>query len=158
MLFPVGTIFFWSIVFLSLLLQNVLLLGLSGLILFLEAVSKALKVRKKNIPIKELTIIGAVARSHVAFLYNLCNFSSRYYLVLSFALFPWQPFVGAIIWVMHAVVGGVEFVNRRPKLNPLSFFWYFTLEQLSYQAGVWWACCKTLNFNPINPRLTAEMK
>jgi hypothetical protein len=59
---------------------------------------------------------------------------------------------------MHLVVGLMEYLNQRPGINPALFLWYFTLEQLSYQSGVWWARFKTINFNPINPRVASAIK
>jgi len=38
-------------------------------------------------------------------------------------------------------------------LNFLSFQFFFLLEQLSYQSGVWWGCLKNLHFNPVAPKL-----
>jgi hypothetical protein len=42
---------------------------------------------------------------------------------------------------------------KKPRLNPLSFLLFFTLEQVSYQSGVWWECIHRVNFNPVLPRI-----
>jgi hypothetical protein len=54
---------------------------------------------------------------------------------------------------MHLVAGLVEYNVKQPRLNPLWFLFYFTLEQASYQTGVWWACIRRVNFKPVLPRV-----
>jgi mycofactocin glycosyltransferase len=54
---------------------------------------------------------------------------------------------------MHLVAGTVEFFTKRPALNLLSYWFFFSLEQLSYQSGVWWGCLRRLSFNPVNPHI-----
>lgn len=158
MLFPLGAAVFWALVFLCLLVQTPFPLALAGGGLILEVLSRHARVRRHGIPIKRFTVLFAVMRSYAAFSYHLCAFISRYYLLLSFVLLPWIPVLSAIPWGMHAVVWLVEYFNKRPSLHPLAFLWYFTLEQLSYQSGVWWACLKTFNFNPVNPRLATAVR
>jgi len=59
----------------------------------------------------------------------------------------------AILFGMHLTAGSVEYMVKKPRLNPLSFLLFFTLEQVSYQSGVWWECIHRVNFNPVLPRI-----
>jgi hypothetical protein len=66
---------------------------------------------------------------------------------------PLSPLTAAIMSAMHLIAGLVEYNVKKPRLNPLAFLSFFTLEQVSYQSGVWWACIRQLNFNPVLPRV-----
>jgi hypothetical protein len=59
--------------------------------------------------------------------------------------------------VMHMAAAMVEYGVKKPRLDPLSFLFYFTLEQASYQAGVWWGCVKFRRFQPLFPRIVHAM-
>jgi len=158
MLFPWGVVIFWALAFSAFALESLVCAGAGGCVLLWGVRSGLLKGRGLRAPVKKRALLWAVLRSHAAFVYHLCSFISRYYLLASLFLLYWAPMGCAVIWGAHILVGGVEFINRRPRLDPFSFFWFFTLEQLAYQSGVWWTCFRTLNFNPVNPRLAPEMR
>jgi hypothetical protein len=54
-------------------------------------------------------------------------------------------------------VGITEYVIKKPRMNLLSFFFYFSLEQLFYQLGVWWGCRRYRSFQAVNPQLGLKM-
>ena len=93
----------------------------------------------------------AVLRGYLACAFHLCAFFSRYYLVWAVALCPIAPRLSAGIVLLHLVAGAGEWVLRRPRLSPIGFLACFTLEQLSYQCGVWYESFRRRSFNPVNP-------
>jgi hypothetical protein len=95
----------------------------------------------------------AVIRSYFAFFYHCCAFVSRYYLFWAIVVMPLFPLATIIITGMHLLAGLVEYFIKKPRLNPVFFLFYFSLEQLSYQLGVWWGCLKNLSFSSVNPRV-----
>jgi len=58
-----------------------------------------------------------------------------------------------MILLMHVLAGIVEYTIKKPHLNIPQFLFYFTLDQISYQLGVWWGCFKKFFFKPINPQI-----
>ena len=64
-----------------------------------------------------------------------------------------SPMTAAVMIGMHLAAGIVEYTVKKPRLNPISFLLFFTLEQASYQSGVWWECIQRVNFNPLLPRI-----
>jgi len=59
---------------------------------------------------------------------------------------------------MHFLTGLMEFFIKKPRLNIPLFLFYFSLEQLSYQLGVWWGCFKRNFFGPVNPQIVMKMR
>jgi hypothetical protein len=78
---------------------------------------------------------------------------SRYYLFCAPLLFTVTPLGSAMVLGTHVVTGMGEYFTKRPRLNLALFLLYFTLDQLSYQLGVWWGCIKGIFFGPVNPRI-----
>jgi hypothetical protein len=132
------------------------LLGLCAVTLLTDALFRFYKIRKKNLPLEFPTILLAAFRGYLVVFYHWCSFVSRYYLVFTPLLFIWAPVVGAIILGMHLLTGLGEYFIKKPRLNFPLFLLYFTLEQLAYQLGVWWACLRKLSFRPVNPQIVRK--
>ena len=153
MVFPPGASLFWSIAVLAILLKYAPLFVLCGITVFLDAQSKLSDIKQRGISIKFASLLQSVVRSYFAFFYHCCAFTSRYYLIWSIAIIPLFPLISTILLGMHFLTGLVEYFIRKPHLNPASYLFYFSLEQLSYQLGVWWGCLKNLSFSAVNPRV-----
>ena len=151
--FPIGGAAFWVIVALTLFSAFLPLLGLAALVLLVDSHLRSRRIKRKEIPFRIGTLLVAVPRSYFAFLYQFSAFVSRYYLLWCPVVFVVSPAVGAIVLSMHFLAGSVEFWMKRADLNLPVFLWYHSLEQLSYQAGVWWGCLRGLCFKPVNPRI-----
>lgn len=128
------------------------LLGVSAAALMYKIRRRILEAGHSGIPIGRMAIAGAVIRTALALFYHLCQFVSRYYLVACVLLWPLSPRLGAGALAMHVLAGIVQFHIRRPRLNLLSFLAFFSLDQISYQIGVWWGCCRRMFFEPLLPR------
>lgn len=110
------------------------------------------KIRGWNGPVSTFEIMLAVPRSYGAWLYHLCAFVSRYYLLLAPVLLPVAPTVSSAIVMMHGVTCLGQFIIKKPRLNFPFYFFYFSLEQISYQAGVWWGSLANGYFGSIFPK------
>jgi hypothetical protein len=130
---------------------------LSGLVVLTDSGAAWRKLRNRRIPVKGREVLLAVLRSYLAFLFHMCSFVSRYYLLPILPFSSLFPEVGMALMGAHLLNGMGEYMIKRPDLNPFSFFLLFTLEQLSYQAGVWWECTKRKFFAPVNPRLSIRL-
>ncbi len=144
---------FWLIVILSVLLKTTLPLYLSAGLLLTDGIKKYGKLKRRQIPVTLFQVYTAVIRSHLSFVYHCCSFISRYYLVVVPVVLLLSPQTAAVMVGMHLIAGIVEYSVKRPHLNPILFVLFFTLEQVSYQLGVWWECIQRINFRPVLPRI-----
>jgi len=156
--FPLAASFFWGFVVFFLTFVNIASLALGWLVMVIDSLFKWVEIHPSKIPISFFRMTMAIFRSYLAFFYHICAFISRYYLILSILIFPLLPLATAIILGMHFFAGIVEYFIKKPRLNPVSYLFYFSLEQLFYQLGVWWGCFKTFNFNPVNPKIVIKLK
>jgi hypothetical protein len=58
---------------------------------------------------------------------------------------------------MHLLTAAMEYLTQRPQLSVFRFVLYFTLDQMSYQAGVWWGCIRHLNFYAVIPKIGTRL-
>jgi mycofactocin system glycosyltransferase len=145
---------FWAGILLTVFFKTLWFLLFVGGIYLGDAVFRFNTIKQNDLGIK-LNMVGiSVVRSYASYFYHCCAFFSRYYLIWSIVLFPILPWPAAILAGMHLLTGIVEYGLKKPQLNPAQFLLYFTLEQLSYQLGVWWQCFKILSFKTVNPRIT----
>ena len=151
--FPLGAAAFWGIVALALLSAITPFLGLAGVVLLADSYLRSQRLKRKEIPFRRGTLIVAVLRNYLAFLCQISAFVSRYYLLWCPLIFAVSPVSGVIVLGMHLLTGTVDYSVRRADLHLPVFLWYHSLEQLSYQAGVWWGCLRRLRFNPVIPRV-----
>ena len=118
-----------------------------------DTLNRRKTICKKGIPLSAFSIMIAVLRSYLFFGYHLCAFVSRYYLIWAMVLVFLWPIASAVILLLHLVAGVVDYAVKKPRLDPFSFLFFFTLEQLSYQAGVWYGCVKQRDFGSVIPKL-----
>lgn len=154
MVFLPGASLFLCMAVLAIIFESVLLLFLCGITVMMDTLRKFASVTRSSIPIKFPALFLAVIRTYFAFFYHCCAFVSRYYLIWSIFVIPLSPLAFTIIMGMHFFTGVMEYFIKKPRLNLFAFLFYFSLEQFSYQSGVWWRCLKNLSFNAVNPRIT----
>ncbi|MFC1886685.1 mycofactocin biosynthesis glycosyltransferase MftF, partial [Thermodesulfobacteriota bacterium] len=138
MVFPAGESLFWYAMLLCVLLKSFLLLGLGGLVVSADVLNRFAGMNNKGVPIGLHQVVLAVLRSYATFFFSLSAFVSRYHLIWGFFCIPLLPFVSQVILSLHLLTGSVNYFIKKPSLNPVLYFYYFSLEQLSYQSGVWW--------------------
>jgi mycofactocin system glycosyltransferase len=158
LIFPGAEALFWCAIALSILLNSLPFLAFAGIVVLSEVMRKFVRTRQRKLPVALFYLFPAVLRGHFAFFYHCCAFFSRYYLIGSLLFFPFLPWVSALAIGMHVLTGLVEFFIKKPRLSIPSFLFYFSLEQLSYQLGVWWGCFKRNYFGPVNPQIVTKMR
>jgi mycofactocin system glycosyltransferase len=115
---------------------------LFGLDLFRK--SAALKKFKMVLPLRQIAY--STLRSYLSFGYFASFHLVRYYLIIIFGLGFWLHsiwFFGglAILWTSI-----VDYYIKRPNLTYPVFLFFYVLEHLSYQIGVFWGCLKLKYF------------
>jgi mycofactocin system glycosyltransferase len=151
--FAAGASLFWGAAVLALVLKFIPMLYLGGIIVFADTLIRWRRVRSRQLLIRFPTLLISVLRGYFAHLYHWCAFVSRYYLIWAIPALPLYSFAFATIFFMHLFAGIMEFAIKKPRLNLFLFLYYFSLEQLSYQLGVWWGCLRNFNFRAVNPRV-----
>jgi mycofactocin system glycosyltransferase len=149
---PLGGTLFWSLAALSILLKSPLGFAFCLMAGFAHSLERWKAMATLGVPLRYRLILRSCMRSYFALVYHCCAFVSRYYLILGL-LYPAVPLLGILIVGMHLVNGICDFFIKKPKMGLLRFLFYFTLEQLSYQIGVWWGCIRHRCFRPVNPQL-----
>ncbi|MFZ0451603.1 MAG: mycofactocin biosynthesis glycosyltransferase MftF [Desulfatiglandaceae bacterium] len=157
MFFPTGAWLFWGSLAFALVFRFFPLLGVGVFIILLDAMRKFLTVRRKRINIVYNALIISTLRTYFAFFYHSCAFVSRYYLIWALAFAPFLPRISVTVFGAHIFTGLGEYMMKKPHLNLVSFLCYFSLDQLSYQLGVWWGCFNNSFFNSVSPRITAKI-
>ena len=155
--FPPLTSLFWASIILSIISGYRLLLVICAGALMADVIKKLFKIRRKAIPIKVLSLLLSVQRSYLAFFLHIAAFVSRYYLFPALVILPIAPLVCTVTLMLHLVSGIVDYVIKKPHLNLVSFLFYFSLEQLSYQLGVWWGGANNICFRPLNPKIVNKI-
>jgi mycofactocin system glycosyltransferase len=148
---------FWALIFLSFVTGSLISFGLGWLWALANGGVKFIRLRKRRLPIGFMPLLFSVLRSYGAFLYHCCAFVSRYYAIWALFFLPYSPKVSGVIACAHLLTGTTEFFAKRPRLNPFSFLFFFSAEQISYQTGVWWGCLKRGFFAPVNPSLAFRL-
>ncbi len=103
---------------------------------------RSLTAGKFKIGIAFPRIACAALRSYLSFFYFAFFHLVRYYLILLIGLgFLWLPF-----WIFGGMailyVSIVDYLTKKPKLFYPVFFFFYVLEHLAYQLGVFWGCLK----------------
>jgi mycofactocin system glycosyltransferase len=155
--FPPLTSLFWLGLLLSMIPGFGSLVVVSAGAMVVDTLKKSFKTKRRKIPVKVSSLLISVLRSYLAFLLHIASFVSRYYLLPSLIILPIAPPMFTVILMLHLLAGTVDYVIKRPQLNLVSFLYYFSLEQLSYQLGVWWGCFKHICFRPIVPKIVKKI-
>lgn len=141
-----GLVFF-LLFLMGLVFHSFIFFVLALVLLFFEAYYKMRRMEKEfktKLPYK--AILWGSLRSHFLFSYYLTNHITRYYLIplmlLPFISIKMIPLVLAISFFPPLV----EFFQKKPLLNLPMFIFYFLMEQIFYQAGVFWGCIKQKSF------------
>jgi len=82
----------------------------------------------------------------------------RYYMTLLTVASIIFPRFGAALLVTLLGVGLMDFIVRKPKLFFLPFFFYYTMEQYAYGAGVFYGCLKLRRFSTYRMHLLKQME
>ncbi len=151
--FPIPDLLFWGFALLSIISGRPLILALSGATLLTDSLIKLVRIVRMGIGISYPRVLLVSLRSYLAFIYSLCTFVSRYYLIWAFLLFFVFPVLSAAVMGAHLLTGTGEYFMKKPGLNFPLFLFYFSLDQMSYQLGVWWGCIRRFFFRPVNPRI-----
>jgi mycofactocin system glycosyltransferase len=112
----------------------------------LDAWRRAAALKKLDLKISAGRAAGSAIRGELSFHYFAFFHLVRYYLVALLALgFLWHP-VWAFAGLALAVTSIVDFAVKKPRLPYPVFLFFYLLEHLFYQVGVFLGCLKAGSF------------
>lgn len=144
---------FWILVIMAFLLHSALWLLFAFGFFMADAVVKYVQIRRRNLPIGFHHILFTALKTELLFLNYCCSFVSRHYLLLGLLLLNFLPVPALVILLAHLTAGMSDYGAYMPQMGLISFFFYFSIEQITYQAGLWRGCFREKNFNPLWPRI-----
>ena len=155
--FPVSVYAILSLlaIVLAALLKNPYVLSAILLFLGIDIYSKSARLRRLQIGISFKLILYSVLRSYFSFYYFASFHLVRYYLILLIGI----GFIFHFVWILCAamllLVSVVDYVIKKPALSYPVFLYFYTLEHLAYQTGVFWGCLKHRYFGVYIPSFSS---
>jgi mycofactocin system glycosyltransferase len=117
-----------------------------------EASMKILRVNKMDLNIGLRTLLFSVARNHFSFFYFASFHLIRYYFVTLICLGFFFHSVWYLLFFMVLLSSLVDYNLRRPQLTFPVFFFYYAIDHLSYQLGVFAGCLRKKSFGSYVPK------
>jgi hypothetical protein len=140
-------------ILLSIFLKNPYLSGFILPFFGLELYQKYSILKRINVALPWPQLGYSVLRSYLSFGYFALFHLVRYYLIILFLLgflaYPVWFFGGAAL----LFTSGVDYWVKKPRLTYPAFLFFYTLEHLAYQTGVFWGCLKLRYFRSYLPVL-----
>ncbi len=131
---------------LAIMLMNPYPLIAVPLLFSLDLWQKTRILKKNKMTLSFNQTVYATLRSYVAFVYFAFFHLVRYYLILILAFgFLWAPLwlFGGLAIVYTSIV---DFSTKKPELFYPVFLFFYLLEHLAYQIGVFWGCLRQRYF------------
>jgi mycofactocin system glycosyltransferase len=131
---------------LSILLMNPYPLCLILLLFGIDLWRKSVTVKRFKMVLPFPQIVYATFRSNFSFFYFAFFHLMRYYLIIFVGLgFLWHPLwlFGGLALVYTSIV---DYYVKKPSLFYPVFLFFYLLEHLAYQVGVFWGCLKLKYF------------
>jgi mycofactocin system glycosyltransferase len=117
----------------------------------LDLLRKSLTLKRARIAFPFPRIVSSTLRSYLSFYYFLSFHLVRYYLILLLAL----GFLFHLVWVFTGLAlllaSIVDYRVKKPALSYPVFLFFYTLEHLAYQTGVFRGCLKHKYFRTYIP-------
>jgi mycofactocin system glycosyltransferase len=151
--FPISIFAVFSILALatSIFLQNPYIACSIVVFFGIDLCRKSVSLKRLNFSFPFTTVIYSVLRSYFSFYYFASFHLVRYYLILVFGL----GFLLHFLWILGGVAllltSIVDYRIKKPDLPYPVFLYFYTLEHLAYQAGVFWGCLKLKHFRAYMP-------
>lgn len=148
---PVAYSIFYVSICLGIILQYPIFFGLGLGIGLVDFYRKSLKIKRSGLQLKNFQVFFSVLRAHFSFSYHISSYLVRYYLIFLILLSFFYPKMWGFLLFLTIFSGSVDFSVKKPKIHYFSFLFFYTLDQLAYQTGVFWGCIVKKNFGSYLP-------
>jgi mycofactocin system glycosyltransferase len=121
-------------------------LAAAGVAFLGDWASRMRKVRRVGLPIASRKILFSLVRTYLSLFYFISFHLLRYYALLLLLIgIVFHPFLLLFLWAL-LFASIVDYLVKQPRLSFLSFLFYYTLEHLAYQVGVFVGCLRHRTF------------
>ena len=107
---------------------------------------KATKMRRTGLGLRSSKVFLSVLRTYFSFSFHTSSYLVRYYLIYLIPLSFIYSNLWAFLLFLLVFSAIVDFSIRRPAIHFSTFLFFYTLDQLAYQTGVFWGCLRNKNF------------
>ena len=122
--------------------------------LLTDGALKKFRTCRRGVPIPLWKVYFSVARTHFSFFYFVSFHGVRYYLVpLALLGLLYHP-LWLLVLLLIALSSTVDYATKRPRLAFVAFLFYYILEHLYYQTGVFVGCLKAGTFGSYKLRIS----
>ena len=148
---PAAYSMFYGSICLGIIMQYLILFGFGLGTLLVDFCRKSLKIKKSGLQLKGSQVFLSVLRAHFSFSYHTSSFLVRYYLIFLIPLSFFYPKMWGFLLFLLIFSALIDFSVKGPKIDFFSFLFFYTLDQLAYQTGVFCGCMEKKNFMPYVP-------
>jgi mycofactocin glycosyltransferase len=135
----------------AILLENPFPLGLVLLFLAADISQKSVSLKRRNFQFPLRSILFSSLRTHFSFYYYTSFHLIRYYLVLLLGLgFLFHPLFFFCIFAL-LLASTVDYATKKPRLVYPVYLFFYLMEHIAYQLGVFWGCLKHKFFGSYLP-------
>ncbi len=141
----------------AVLFTNSIFCMIAGACFVIESAVKIWRTVALHLGIRVRTILFSMVRTYFSFYYFVSFHLVRYYfLLLILGGFVFHP-IWYVCFSMLIVAASVDYVTRRPNLFVLPFLFYYALEHIFYQVGVFVGCLRARSFESYVPRFVRRI-
>jgi mycofactocin glycosyltransferase len=116
-----------------------------------ESYGKTMKIRRLNVTVSYGTVLFSVCRAHLSLHYFVTFHIVRYYfLVLAVIAFFVSPIILPLLFLV-GLSSAVDYTVKHPRLDYVRFLFFYVLEHIFYQIGVFIGCLRLKTFRSYIP-------
>jgi mycofactocin glycosyltransferase len=140
----------------GLLTEQILFVPIGCIVLLADTLFKRSSYKKQmDVALAFRTVFRATAEKHVHLLYHLSHHIVRYYLLVLVTLaILFKPLI-PVVTVLLLFPALVQFFKKNPRIGFPWFLFFFAVEQIFYQVGVFWGSLRQRSFRPYRLSLAA---
>ena len=156
--FPPLHSIFYGFICLAIIFQHSFLIFPALGALSLDFLRKRTKIKKTGLTLGGMKVFGSLLRSYFSFAYFTSSYLVRYYLIFLIPISYYYTKAWGFTLSLLIFSALFDFCLKKPKINVFSFLFFYTLDQLAYQIGVFGGCIKNITFMPYIPVIAKGSK
>jgi mycofactocin glycosyltransferase len=111
-----------------------------------DCARKAVRIGRMGVRVRRRRILFSVLRTYLSLFYFASFYVVRYYTILLLFLGLFFHPIWLLCLSLLLLTSIVDYTLKKPRLSFLLFFFYYTLEHIAYQIGVFLGCLRLRTF------------